>query len=127
MAVLCDPAAQFYWTNENSESLSRRRTIPALFLMLPVFCMIAAAPGLACRSNYRTSLAAVDDALSKHTLSSPSRDKATELRANLAELLAQGKRRDAAAVEAQIMDIMGLKWEGGKTRGCSGHWVAKGE
>jgi hypothetical protein len=45
-----------------------------------------------------------------------------ELRAKMSELLVNRKYHDAAAVEAQIMDIMGLKLE--RTRGC-GRWVPK--
>jgi hypothetical protein len=88
--------------------------------MLTAFCMTATAPSLACLRQ--PSLADIDDALSKHTLSSPDWDKAMELRAKMAEFLAQRKYRDAAAVEAQIMDIVGLKLE--RTRGC-GRWVPK--
>jgi hypothetical protein len=84
--------------------------------------MISAAPGLACL--HQPSLADIDDALSKHTLSRPDRDKAMVLRTKMAELLVRRNYREAAAVEAQIMDIMGLKLE--RTRGC-GRWVPKDE
>jgi hypothetical protein len=121
MTAFWNMAAQYNCVNENSGRSRRRRTIQALFLMLPVFCMIAATPGLACL--HETSLAAVDDALSKHTLSRTDHDKAMELRAKLAELVAREDDRAATAVEAQIMDIMGLKLE--PARGGCGYWVPK--
>jgi hypothetical protein len=75
--------------------------------MVPVLCMLAAAPGWGCLRT--PSLAAVDDALSKNTLSGADQTKAMALRERLADLLAQGNYRIARPVEAQIMEIIGLK------------------
>jgi hypothetical protein len=116
MTAFCDAAAQFHCANEDSGRRRQRRTMPVLFLMLSLFCMIAAASCVACEGGPKPSLAAVDEALSKHTLSSPVWDKAMELRAKMAELLSQNNASAAAATEAQIMDIMSLKRPGTRCR-----------
>jgi hypothetical protein len=98
----------------------RRGQILTLLMMLPLLSMLAAPPGFGCA--HFPSLTVVDDALSKNTLSAADQTKAMELRVTMANLLEHGDNAAAAKVEAQIMDIMGLKLQ--PSRGC-GSWVPK--
>jgi hypothetical protein len=94
-------------------------TFRAMLLLL-VFSMLDASPSFGCL--HTPSLATVDKAMSQYNLSSSDQAKAAELRARLEDALGQGNYRDAAPLERQIMDLMGLTLL--PSRGC-GHWIPK--